>query len=98
MSEYPTGLGFDDAVAILREVGAAHQVGSGEAGEAAEPCHRQCPLLAVAGPQPFDPLQHIQVAAADLPRDRLQHLAAAQGLRRRRLADDAPVRNLRGPD
>ena len=54
--------------------------------------------LGVAGPELLDALQHFEVPAADLLGDRLQHLAAAERLRRRRAADDerlAPGRRRR---
>ena len=48
------------------KVGAAHQVGDGEAGEAAKPGHGQHALADVPRPQAFDALEQFQVAATDL--------------------------------
>ena len=56
--------------------------------EGAEPGDRQRPLLGITCPEALDALQHLDVPAAHLAGDRLQHLAAAQRVGGRGAADD----------
>ena len=70
------------------DVGAAHQVGQGEAAERPEPRHHQHALGGIAGPQLLDALQHLEMTSPHLLGHRLQHLPAAHGERGRRLAQD----------
>src|SRR5205823_3321822 len=67
-------------------IGAADQVGLAEAAEAAEPGDGEDALFLGAAPETLDPLEDLEVPPANLAGDRLQHLAAAQRLRRRRSA------------
>src|SRR5262249_61064078 len=65
---------------------AAHEIGERDAREASEPRNGERPLLGRAVPELLDALQDLEVPPANLPRHRLQHLPAAEGAQRRRLA------------
>src|SRR5262249_47342038 len=67
-------------------------------GETAEPRRSQDALVQTAGPEPFDPLQYLDMPAAHLAGVRLQHLSAAQCLQTRGTAEHerlAPDRQCR---
>src|SRR6478609_3920000 len=83
---------------IGRQIRAAHEVGLCEALIAAEVCDEKGALFGVAGPQFLNVLKRLQMPAANLLGDRLQHLPASDRQGRRRAPQDerlAPRRRRR---